>query len=100
MAMSIEENMIQRIDTIMALKDKFDYEEFLTLCQRKDIPPLSIGDYAQRVGMLQVAMLKYGDRKPLQAYLDLVDEMNAAHGQGKMNRAALPESKGCCGGKK
>lgn len=64
MEMSIGGNMLsnnnQRLNVWLALENRFSYRDFATACIQQNTDPLSISEFAQKVGMISVAMsMKY-----------------------------------------
>lgn len=65
------------LEIVLKLKDPADYGEFVAACKQSGIRPLPIGHYAQKLGMVLVAMIRFPGVAVDQAYLKLIDEMNA-----------------------
>lgn len=84
--------MIKHIDIILRLKDVFDYNEFVESC--KETPLLSIGEYSQKIGMLKVAMQQYTNLSPIDAYMQLIQDINKA-----AEVIEKPKPCGSCGSK-
>jgi len=93
--------MILRLGIILALENIFDYEDFKVKCEAAGKPLLPIGEYAQKVGMLKVAMRQYGGLDPQAAYMKFISDMNEATDLAVAESKANPH-KGCggCGGGK
>ena len=56
--------------------DPFDYDEFLRICDIEKVKPLSLNEYAMKVGYLQMAMVKYSEYPMAEAYLKVIDDAN------------------------
>jgi len=101
--------MLQRLDIVLNLKNSFDYAEFVSACDVAGVPPLSLGEFAQKTGMLKVAINMYPQDSPKDAYLHFIKTMNTEWVQrptllAEENNGVNPPklSKGCggCGGGK
>ena len=76
------------------LKDISDYDEYVTLCEKSNIPSNNMSKYCLGVGMLSVALFKYPDMDWQEAYTKIISDMNTPTEIDKK------ENNGCCGGKK
>lgn len=94
--------MILRIQTILALDNIFDYKEFKAKCEADNASVLPIGEFAQKVGILKVAIVKYPGLAPLEAYLKFIEDMNRSSAIEEKRSKDVPFSTGCgsCGGGK
>ena len=89
--------MLKYLDMILALDNIFSYDEYVKMCILSNIEILTIGDYAQRVGMLKVAMNRFPGVSPDKAYLSLITEMNHAHSsQNNSNLKHITSTNGEC----
>ena len=79
-------------DITVELQDPFNYDEFVRACLVKEFSPMPIYEYAQKVGMLMVAMRCFKGVSPEAAYMAFIQEMNNAYSQ-RTNTS----SKGGCG---
>jgi hypothetical protein len=92
--------MIKRLDIILGLKDKFNFNAFTTACFEADVPSMSLTEYCQKIGMLHVALVRYPGDEPFEAYMKVVDEMNEAAGAPtRQNPTEQKKPCGTCGGK-
>ena len=73
--------MTKWISIVLELQDPFNYDEFAKACLVKDLSPMPIYEYAQKVGMLMVAMRCFKGVSPEKAYLLFIQEMNNAYSQ-------------------
>ena len=90
---------MNNIEIILSLTDMFDYNEYTKVCLKLDIAPLYISDYAQRVGMLRVAMHRFKGVSADKAYTAFIMEMNKVAQEKKQQKS--PTTGGCSGcGKK
>lgn len=87
-------NNHERMRIVLSMKRPFDYAEFLQICEDSSVQPLLIGEYAMKVGYLQMAKIKYPDMAIEEAYQKFVME--------DVNTQQLPQGQGCssCGDKK
>lgn len=79
------------VKVILSLKNPFDYSEYTLACIGTDVNVVSIGSYAQVVGMLKVAMVQYPDKTPEDAYLQFIQDMNTV-----ANMPQQPAKEGGC----
>ena len=88
-------------DIALELKDPFDYDEFVKACLIKEFSPIPISEYAQKVGMLMVAIKRFKGVTPEEAYKAFIQEMNE-HYSGNHSISTSNPKGGCssCGGKK
>ena len=84
-------NSNQKLNIWLNQKNKFDYKEFVTTCIYQNIDPLDISEFAQKVGMLSVAMVEYPHLKPDEAYLELIKRINSKHSNNSQSKS------GCSG---
>lgn len=82
-------------DIALELQDPFNYDEFVKACLVREFEPVSIYEYAQKVGMLMVAIRCFKGVSPEAAYTALRQEMNNAY----LQRPIINPKKGCnpCG---
>ena len=80
------------------MKDKYDYESFKLLCQSADVVQLTVGEFAQKVGMLAVAIQRY-NLSPVESYSELIKEMNEEYKRASEQMTKTP-SCGSCNSKK
>jgi len=94
--------MMRRHKIILSLENPFDYEEFKLKCKAENTPILSMGEFAQKVGMLKVAIVKYPGLAPLEAYLRFIEDMNRLSVIEEEKSKNAPPGTGCggCGGSK
>lgn len=79
-------------DITLELQDPFNYDEFVKACLVKEFSPMPIYEYAQKVGMLMVAIRCFKGVSPEAAYLAFIQEMNNTYSQ-----RTVTSSKGGCG---
>ena len=79
MGMSMTKNNNERMNIILAMLNKYDYEEFIGLCSRKSIAAFSIAEFAQKIGMLEVATYQFPQLSPAEAYNKFIENMNKAY---------------------
>lgn len=85
------------IEIVPLLEEPFDYNEYVAKCEAMDFQILPEGMYAQKLGMLMVALVKYpAPYLPHEAYLKFLEDMNGGKGQ----IIPLDKKTGCCGGGK
>lgn len=94
--------MNRRLEIALELSNPFSYDEYLETCKREQIEDVyDIRGYADRVGRLKVAMVKYPDLSPSDA---LKTFTRALHEEEKAQRPKVPIStkpkSSCCGGDK
>lgn len=91
------------IKVILSLRNPFDYSEYTLAHIGTNVNVVSIGSYAQVVGMLKVAMVQYPDIIPEEAYMQFIDDMNNAvtstPEQQIKKQSAKAGCPGCGGGK-
>jgi hypothetical protein len=91
-------NNAERLKIVNTLVNPWDYEEFVEACKKKGIIPLTIGAYAQKLGMLTLARVSFSNLDDKEAYTALTEEMN------KSVKHSIPgeERQGCggCGANK
>lgn len=76
--------MLARINIVMSLEDRFDYQELITACARENIVPLQLLEYAQKLGILEMSLRMYPELSPMSAYITL------ATGAPRQDHAAVP----------
>jgi len=88
--------MTHRLNIILSLTNPFDYEAFIAACIKADKPLLDLNEYGQKVGWLMLALTRYPDKEPMDAYLALIAEKDAPRPEVE----GQTSSKGCgtCGG--
>ena len=86
------------IKVILSLENPFDYEEYKIAMKKKGLHVATIGNFAQVVGMLKVAIYQHPDMEPEQAYMAFLTEMNTP--KAVLKGQDQPAGEGCCGGKK
>lgn len=65
-----------RLAIVVESPDIFDYDLFCRACIDAGVPTLQLGEWAQKIGMVQVALRRHPDLSPLEAYRRFVSEMN------------------------
>lgn len=97
-------NNNQRLNIWLTCSNKFDYNEFTSECVRNHITPLTMLDFAQKVGILEVSSSLYPHLPPDKAFQKLIDESNNIYYPNINNvnsthsvQNIIP-SKSCCGG--
>lgn len=102
-------NDAERLKIVLSLSDPFDYEEFCAACAVVKAEPLPIHEYAQKVGMVMVAIRRWPDIAPADAYMMLVMSNQATTMPTNTTNTTLDDSpiitppvtrKKCCGGGK
>lgn len=78
---------------IKQLKNIPDYEEYVALCEKNDIPSNDLNKYCLGVGMLSVALFRYPDMDWQEAYSKIIQDMST---QDEIDKK---EKNGCCQGK-
>lgn len=96
------QNNNQRLNIWLSQENRFDYKEFATACIQQSVPVLSINEFAQKTGMISVAMAEYPDLQPAEAYLELIKRMNSEQGNNQQPvNSNTQQKQGCSGcGKK
>lgn len=69
-------NNFERMKIVLNMPESFDYDKFLRICINENVQPLSINEYAMKVGYLEMAKIKYPDMPIEEGYLKIVDEAN------------------------
>lgn len=69
-------NNYERMKIVLDMVDPFDYDEFLRICETEKVSPLSINEYAMKVGYVMMAQVKYPDVSVEEAYLKIIEEAN------------------------
>ena len=82
------------MEMIKQLKNIPDYEEYVALCEKNDLPSNDLNKYCLGVGMLSVALFRYPDMDWQEAYRKIIEDMNTPKEIDKK------ENNGCCGGPK
>lgn len=92
-------NNNQRLNIWLSLNNRFSYKEFSIACISQNVDILSISEFAQKVGMISVAMTEYPDLEPDKAYLKLVERMNQSYSNNTNNHVNNKPQGGCssCG---
>ncbi len=84
------------IDLTLTLTNPFDYNEYKSKCVENC---MSMGEYAQKVGMLKVGMAMFPELEPSQAYLKFIEVMNEDYAkinpQPVQTPAGQPAEQGC-----
>jgi hypothetical protein len=95
------------IPTILKTRDRFDWQEYLARCSDSGVAPQTIGSWAQRTGLVLVAMKKYPELTPLEAYQAFMVEVSEAERQAMQEQqqvkpldTVIAPRKTCCGGGK
>lgn len=70
-----------KISIIVSQKDRWNYSEFVSLCEAARQPILPLGEWSQKVGMLTAAMFRRPDSPPEEAYRTFVNEINGSSGR-------------------
>jgi hypothetical protein len=68
-----------RLKIMQGLPSPFDYAEFVRRCTVQSIPPLGLGEYAQKVGMVLCAEHLFPGSPLADAYTLFVKKMNQEH---------------------
>jgi hypothetical protein len=80
----------KNIDMIERMVNLFDYEEYVSLCEKSGVPSNTLNRFCTGVGMLSVARNKYPDLDWQEAYLKIMVDMNVPEELQKK------EENGCC----
>lgn len=67
-------NANQRLNIWLKLNNRFDYAEFTQACRAEGVEPQSIMEFAQKAGMLTVAITAHPSLPPGDAYLQLIHD--------------------------
>mgnify|MGYP001574676040 CR=1 FL=1 len=86
------------IKIILSLDNRFDYLEYEYKMKEAGLHVASIGNFAQVVGMLSVAMTQYPDMPPEAAYMQFISDMNNAVASAPEQQAISQPAKSGCGG--
>ena len=78
--MSMTSNNFERMKIILSMNQSFDYADFLRICESKGAHPLSINEYALKVGFIEMAKIKYPDVPIEEGYLKIVEDGNMTCG--------------------
>ncbi len=68
--------MNESMKILLTLKDRFNYEEYSQRCVAVNEDPDHIAMFAQKAGMLEVAMRSYAGLAPERAYIKMLGELN------------------------
>jgi len=95
----------KRLEIALSLSDPCDYEEFCESCLKEGIEPLPILEYAQKMGIAMVAVRRFPNDDPMDAYMRLVTSKQLPTLPVPESREAIrppepPPQKRCCGGGK
>ena len=82
------------IDIATALENSFDYDEYVRVCIGKDIEPLPLSEYAQRLGILFVARERFKSGNAENDYQAFISEMMASR---QSSQSSSGGGKGGCG---
>lgn len=97
-------NNFERMKIVLSMNQPFAYAEFLQICEAKGIQPLSINEYALKVGFIEMAKIKYSKLPIEESYLKIVEEGNQPVPQfiQPQPQPGQPAKAGCgtCGGGK
>lgn len=83
-------NNYERMKIVLAMVDPFDYDEFLRICETEKVPPLSINEYAMKVGYVMMAQGKHSDMPVEEAYMKIVEAANNQFAQADGNKTDKP----------
>ena len=78
------------IEMIRQLENIPDYDEYVALCKKNNIPSNDLNKYCLGVGMLSVARFRYPDLEWQEAYPKIIQDMNTPQEIEKK------EENGCC----
>ena len=70
-------NSYERMKIVLEMVDPFDYDEFLRICETEKIQPLSMNEYAMKVGFVMMAKVKYPEVTIEEAYMKVVEAGNS-----------------------
>lgn len=89
-----------RLAIVVGSPDMFDYDLFCQACSNAGVPALQLGEWAQKIGMVQVALRRHPDLSPLEAYQRFVSEMNNSLPVVTTEDATRKQAAACgsCGG--
>ena len=76
MGVPVTSNNFERMKIVLDMVDPFDYDEFIHICEGEKVMPLSLNEYAMKVGYLQIAMVKYPEYPIEEAYLKVIEDTN------------------------
>lgn len=95
-------NNWQRLEIWVALKNKFDYDEFNNACATAGCESMPFPEFYQKAGMLSAAIVKYPDMPLPEAYLRVFFAPSPQTPYIPTEPEILALSKGCgnCGGGK
>jgi len=99
-------NNWQRMNILLNLKNKFDYQEFADACNSANCDVLNGLEFAQKAGLVMAGMTANPDLPAAEAYLKYVRDNQAAFTsvavQARIDeetaRTGKPPSANCCGG--
>ncbi len=69
----------KRMNIVLGMKNRFDYEEFKAKCLENDCPPLSGLEFAQKSGIMEAALIAYPEMAVADAYLLYIRNNQAAY---------------------
>jgi len=95
----------KRMKIVLSMRNPWDYVEFCEACRGAGIEPLPVLEFAQKVGMVMVAVHLYPADEPADAYMKLFSVEQAVTlppPENKEPPKPLPPApvptKRCCGG--
>lgn len=74
--MSMTNNNFERLKIVLDMVDPFNYDIFCMRCELEGVQPLSMNEYAMKVGFVMMAQGKYPDTPIEEAYLKIIDDTN------------------------
>lgn len=91
-------NNKQSLTLFLAMHNKYDYREFVTLCNAAGIVPVEWLEYAQKAQSVMDGMEKYPDLPAHEAYLKFVKEDNGGFASKPIPDQSSRADCGNCGG--
>lgn len=70
-------NNHERLNIWLGLKNRFNYQEFFTACTAQNVPALDAYEFAQKAGLISVAIESFPDLPPAEAYRLFVQQASA-----------------------
>lgn len=78
------------MNMIKELKNIFDYDEYVALCEKNGVPSNDLNKYCLGVGMLSVARFRYPELEWQEAYANIIQDM------ADPKEVQKKEENGCC----
>lgn len=75
----------KRLEIWTQLSDPYDYDSFVARCLEAGVIPLTVGEFAQKVGMLMTAKRRHPELSARDAYEEFIAIVNAESNARMLN---------------